>query len=97
MFAAPAPVTDPPTDLAERCDTSKCQLPYCFCSRDGTIIPGGLQPEDVRKLPSTILLIIFCKCNCLMILQKYTSTFLCFKLPLLRYFKTLTRVENRKI
>lgn len=44
---APAPVTETPTDLAERCDTANCQLPYCFCSRDGTLIPGGLAPEDV--------------------------------------------------
>lgn len=47
VLIAPAPVTEPPTNLAERCDTSKCQLPYCFCSRDGTIIPGGFRPEEV--------------------------------------------------
>uniref|UniRef100_A0A1B6H8U7 Chitin-binding type-2 domain-containing protein n=1 Tax=Homalodisca liturata TaxID=320908 RepID=A0A1B6H8U7_9HEMI len=44
-----APSTEPPQDLAQKCDTSKCVLPYCFCSRDGTIIPGGLDPEDVRR------------------------------------------------
>lgn len=48
IFTAPAPSTEPPQDLAQKCDTSQCQLPYCFCSRDGTIIPGGLDPEDVR-------------------------------------------------
>ncbi|XP_057341564.1 chitin deacetylase 1 [Microplitis mediator] len=46
----PAPVTETPTDLAERCDTANCQLPYCFCSRDGTLIPGGLAPEDTPQM-----------------------------------------------
>lgn len=50
LILAPAPVTEPPTDLAVRCDTAECQLPYCFCSKDGTLIPGGLDPEDVRYL-----------------------------------------------
>lgn len=48
MFVlAPAPITEAPTDLATKCDTAECQLPYCFCSRDGTLIPGGLDPEEV--------------------------------------------------
>lgn len=34
-------------DLALKCDTSKCTLPYCFCSKDGTRIPGELDPLDV--------------------------------------------------
>ncbi|KAK0095813.1 hypothetical protein PV326_007319 [Microctonus aethiopoides] len=46
----PAPITERPTDLAERCDTSECNLPYCFCSRDGTIIPGGLDPEETPQM-----------------------------------------------
>ncbi|KYN02697.1 hypothetical protein ALC62_06497 [Cyphomyrmex costatus] len=46
----PAPITEPPTDLAERCDTANCLLPYCFCSRDGTIIPGGLHPEETPQM-----------------------------------------------
>lgn len=48
FFVAPAPVTEPPTDLAKKCDPAECELPYCFCSKDGTIIPGGLDPDDVR-------------------------------------------------
>jgi len=46
---APAPSTEPPVDLAKKCDTSACELPYCFCSRDGTHIPGDLDPEDVSS------------------------------------------------
>ncbi|KAJ8927149.1 hypothetical protein NQ314_020422 [Rhamnusium bicolor] len=42
---APATITEPPTDLAVKCDPAECQLPYCFCSKDGTLIPGGLDPE----------------------------------------------------
>lgn len=47
-FSAPAPITETPTDLAERCDPANCELPYCFCSRDGTFIPGGLLAEEVN-------------------------------------------------
>lgn len=46
-LAAPAPATDAPADTAQRCDTEACQLPYCFCSKDGTQIPGGLDAEKV--------------------------------------------------
>lgn len=46
-FVAPAPITEPPIDLAKRCDPGNCELPYCFCSKDGTLIPGGLEAEDV--------------------------------------------------
>lgn len=49
FILAPPPVTDPPLDLAKKCDYSECQLPYCFCSKDGTIIPGGLEAEDVSR------------------------------------------------
>lgn len=44
---AEAPSTENPIDLAQKCDTSQCILPYCFCSRDGTLIPGGLDPKEV--------------------------------------------------
>lgn len=46
---APAPITETPIDLAQKCDPAECVLPYCFCSKDGTIIPGGLQAEDVSR------------------------------------------------
>nr|CAH7729243.1 unnamed protein product [Callosobruchus chinensis] len=45
-----APITEPPTDLAVKCDSGQCQLPYCFCSKDGTLIPGGLKPEDTPQM-----------------------------------------------
>ncbi|CAK9825020.1 Chitin deacetylase 1 [Anthophora retusa] len=50
IATTPPPVTEPPTDLAEKCDTANCQLPYCFCSRDGTIIPGGLHPDETPQM-----------------------------------------------
>lgn len=46
-FLAIAPITETPLDLAQRCDLSECQLPYCFCSKDGTNIPKDLSAEDV--------------------------------------------------
>lgn len=46
----PAPITEAPVDLATKCETSTCQLPYCFCSRDGTRIPGDLDPEDTPQM-----------------------------------------------
>lgn len=46
---APAPITETPLDLAKKCDPAECQLPYCYCSKDGTNIPGGLEPEDVSS------------------------------------------------
>lgn len=36
-------------DSLPTCD-SKCQLPDCFCSPDGTSIPGGLQPNQVPQM-----------------------------------------------
>lgn len=47
ISTAPAPVTEKPTDIAERCDPAECQLPYCYCSKDGTNIPKDLSAEDV--------------------------------------------------
>lgn len=36
-------------DSLPTCD-SKCQLPDCFCSADGTAIPGNLQPNQVPQM-----------------------------------------------
>jgi hypothetical protein len=49
LFLAVAPITEAPLDLALRCDLSECQLPYCFCSKDGTNIPKDLNAEDVSE------------------------------------------------
>lgn len=40
-------MTEAPLDLAHRCDLSECELPYCYCSKDGTNIPRDLNAEDV--------------------------------------------------
>lgn len=46
-ISAIAPITETPLDLAQRCDTGECLLPYCYCSKDGTNIPKDLPAEDV--------------------------------------------------
>ncbi|GAB6024666.1 putative inactive cytidine deaminase 4 [Chamberlinius hualienensis] len=48
-------VTTPPTPLdenlvAKKCDPAVCKLPDCYCSVDGTQIPGGLNPEQVPQM-----------------------------------------------
>jgi hypothetical protein len=40
--------TDP--NRAPDCDPNQCVLPDCFCSADGTRIPGGLEPSQVPQL-----------------------------------------------
>lgn len=42
------PQHDP--NAADRCDYSKCQLPHCWCSVDGTLIPGNLEPAQVPQM-----------------------------------------------
>nr|XP_037870242.1 chitin deacetylase 1-like isoform X2 [Bombyx mori] len=46
----PAPITEVPLDLATKCEPAECQLPYCFCSKDGTLIPGGLDPAETPQM-----------------------------------------------
>jgi len=43
---------DPDSDpnAAPICDYANCTLPDCFCSTDGTKIPGDLQPNDVPQM-----------------------------------------------
>ncbi|XP_066258996.1 chitin deacetylase 1 [Euwallacea similis] len=43
---------DPDKDINESpsCDPSICHLPHCFCSRNGTEIPGRLPPSDVPQM-----------------------------------------------
>lgn len=50
ILSTPAPITETPLDLAKKCDPAECQLPYCYCSKDGTNIPGGLEPEDTPQI-----------------------------------------------
>jgi len=42
------PQHDP--NAAPTCDYANCSLPDCFCSVDGTLVPGGLDPKDVPQL-----------------------------------------------
>lgn len=35
---------------APACDQSQCVLPDCFCSPDGTQIPGKLEPNQVPQM-----------------------------------------------
>lgn len=35
---------------APPCDPEKCQLPSCFCSEDGTFVPGNLDPRDIPQM-----------------------------------------------
>ena len=42
------PAHDP--NAAPPCDYSNCTLPNCFCSSDGTLIPGGVLPADVPQM-----------------------------------------------
>jgi len=37
-------------NAAPVCDYANCSLPDCFCSSDGTLIPGGLQPNEVPQM-----------------------------------------------
>lgn len=42
------PNNDP--NAADKCDLSVCQLPECFCSKDATQIPGGLEPVNTPQM-----------------------------------------------
>lgn len=47
LFLAVAPITEAPLDNAQRCNPAECELPYCYCSKDGTNIPKDLSAEEV--------------------------------------------------
>lgn len=42
------PTIDPATTT--ECDPATCVLPDCFCSADGTLIPGNVQPADTPQM-----------------------------------------------
>ncbi|XP_031350158.1 uncharacterized protein LOC116175912 isoform X2 [Photinus pyralis] len=46
IIPTPAPSTEPPIDLAVKCNPEECLLPECFCSKDGTNIPGDFTPSE---------------------------------------------------
>ncbi|KAK2725560.1 hypothetical protein QYM36_000156, partial [Artemia franciscana] len=37
-------------NAAPRCDYRNCTLPNCFCSVDGTLIPGNMEPNQVPQM-----------------------------------------------
>ncbi|KAF4517594.1 hypothetical protein B566_EDAN008583 [Ephemera danica] len=37
-------------NAAPPCNPARCQLPDCFCSKDGTQIPGGLDPAQTPQM-----------------------------------------------
>merc|ERR1712242_195861 len=41
---------DQDPNRAPECDTATCQLPDCFCSPDGTRIPGNINPDQVPQM-----------------------------------------------
>lgn len=51
--------TDP--NRAPDCDPNQCVLPDCFCSADGTRIPGGLEPSQVNIFNKILGTIFFYK------------------------------------
>lgn len=48
MFVYADAETDP--NRAPPCDPSVCNLPDCFCSEDGTTIPGDIPAKDVPQM-----------------------------------------------
>ena len=40
---------------APRCDLAECVLPDCFCSADGTVIPGAAD-TSVEQTPQMVTL-----------------------------------------
>ena len=40
---------------APRCDLAECVLPDCFCSADGTVIPGAAD-ASVEQTPQMVTL-----------------------------------------
>ncbi|CAO1384653.1 unnamed protein product [Diamesa hyperborea] len=42
-------VNDDP-NAVDTCDPANCALPDCFCSKDGTQIPGGLNPSETPQM-----------------------------------------------
>ncbi|KAL1397416.1 hypothetical protein pipiens_002521 [Culex pipiens pipiens] len=46
----PPATTEAAVDLAKRCDPAECELPYCFCNKDGTLIPKGLNADEIPQI-----------------------------------------------
>lgn len=46
----PAPITTEDPLKALKCQPKNCEFPYCFCSKDGTRVPGGLNKEQTPQM-----------------------------------------------
>ncbi|UYV73209.1 Cda4 [Cordylochernes scorpioides] len=49
-YPATSEPTTPDPLTADTCDPARCQLPECYCSPDGTRIPGDLDPADTPQM-----------------------------------------------
>ena len=54
-FSTQCFLPEPPANTARSCDESACELPWCFCSSDGSKIPGGL---DITETPQMVLIML---------------------------------------
>ncbi len=52
FFQIPSDSDNDP-NAATRCDYANCTLPNCFCSVDGTLIPGNL---DANQVPQMVII-----------------------------------------
>lgn len=50
MFILLEIAVDKDPNRAPPCDQNQCVLPDCFCSPDGTQIPGKLEPNSVPQM-----------------------------------------------
>ncbi|XP_057377397.1 LOW QUALITY PROTEIN: chitin deacetylase 1-like [Daphnia carinata] len=50
VATTPAPLIVEEVDRARKCDPANCELPNCFCSSDGTQVPGGLNPKEIPQM-----------------------------------------------
>lgn len=41
---------DQDPNAADKCDTSQCVLPDCYCSADGTQVPGSIEVQQVPQM-----------------------------------------------
>ena len=56
LVSTPAPATTTPApDTADKCDEDQCDLPWCYCSKHGTKIPGDLDVEDTPHMVMIML------------------------------------------
>jgi len=55
VTTTPAPITTESPDKANKCDPNLCELPYCFCSEDGTKIPNNLKKEEIPQIVMLML------------------------------------------